>query len=266
MHIIVCVKQVPDPEIPPAKFKIDPETKRVIPPPGVSPVMSVFDERAVEAACRLKDKYHAKITAVTMGMGKVSDVIKHAISMGADEGIVLQDKAFENTDSFGTAYFLSKAIQKIGQYDLILCGRQAADWDAGQVGSILSEILGIPSVTLAKDIDVVAGKVKVARVLKDGYEVVEAPMPCLVTVSNEIGLPRLPAGMGIIMAARKQVPVWTAQDIQADLSQLESAGVLTEVQKLFVPVRESKCEIIVGENPGEAASKLATRLKELNVI
>src|SRR5512134_1279880 len=152
MNTIVCVKQVPDPEIPPAKFKIDPEAKKIIPPPGVPPVISVYDERAVEAACRLKDKHGGKIIVISMGAEKASDVIKHAISMGADDGFVLQDGAFENLDSFGTAYVLAKAIQKIGAYDLVLCGRQAADWGAGQVVSILGEILGIPVLTYACDI------------------------------------------------------------------------------------------------------------------
>src|SRR4030066_2164383 len=153
MHTIVCIKQVLDPEIPPAKFKIDPETKQVIPPPGVPPVISVYDERALEAACRLKDKHKGKITAISMGTEKAADVIKHAIAMGADDGFALQDAAFENLDSFGAAYVLAKAIGKIGEYDLVLCGRQAADWGAGQVGSILAEILGIPVVTLACNIE-----------------------------------------------------------------------------------------------------------------
>src|SRR3990170_8075846 len=176
MHTIVCVKQVLDPEIPPAKFKIDPEAKKVIPPAGVPPVISVFDERAVEAACRLKDKHKGKITVISMGSGKASDVVKHAISMGADDGFVLQDEAFENLDSFGTAYVLGKAIQKIGGYDLVLCGRQAADWGAGQGGSILAEILGIPVVTLACNIEAVDKKLRVKRMVKDGYEVLDAPM------------------------------------------------------------------------------------------
>src|SRR5512136_2314436 len=182
MNTIVCVKQVLDPEIPPAKFKIDPEAKQVIPPPGVPPVISVYDERAVEAACRLKDKHKGIITVISMGSAKAADVIKHAISMGADDGFVLQDPAFENVDSFGTAYVLARAIQKIGKYDLVLCGRQAADWDSGQVGSILAEMLGIPVVTLASEIQASDGQVRVKRVLKDGYEIVEAPMPSLVTV------------------------------------------------------------------------------------
>ena len=263
MNIIVCVKQVLDPEIPPAKFKIDPETKKVIPPAGVPPVISVFDERAVEAACRLKDKNKGKITVLSMGSAKAADVVRHALSMGADEGVVLQDEAFENLDSFGTAYVLGKAIQKIGAYDLVLCGRQAADWGAGQVGSILAEILSIPVITLASNIEVLDKTLKVKRMVKDGYEVLEAPMPSLITVSSEIGLPRLPGGMGLMMARRKVIPTWKAQDIGAESAQLDKANAHTEVTGLSIPTRKSECEMITGVTPGEAAGNLAVKILKL---
>jgi electron transfer flavoprotein beta subunit len=262
MHTIVCIKQVLDPEIPPAKFKIDPETKKVVPPPGVPPVISVFDERAVEAALKLKDKNKGKITVISMGTAKAADVVRHALSMGADDGFVLDDPLFENLDSFGTAYVLGKAIQKIGAYDLVLCGRQAADWGAGQVGSILGEILGIPVVTLACNIEVSDKIVKIKRMVKDGYEVLEAPMPSLVTVSSEIGLPRLPGGMGLMMARRKVIPTWKAQDIGAESSQLDKANAHTEVTGLSVPNRKSQCEMIPGA-PGEAAGVLAQKIIKL---
>jgi electron transfer flavoprotein beta subunit len=263
MHIIVCVKQVLDPEIPPAKFKIDPETKKVVPPPGVPPVISVFDERAVEAACRLKDKNKGKITVISMGTAKASDVVRHALSMGADDGFVLEDASFENLDSFGTAYVLGKAIKKIGAYDLVLCGRQAADWGAGEVGSILAEILGIPVVTIACNIEVVDNKLRVKRIVKDGYEVLEAPMPSLVTVSSEIGLPRLPGGLGLMMARRKVIPVWKAQDIGAESALLDKANAHTEVTSLSIPSRKSQCEMISGATPGEAAVNLASKIVSL---
>jgi electron transfer flavoprotein beta subunit len=263
MNIIVCVKQVLDPEIPPAKFKIDPEAKQVIPPPGVPPVISVYDERAVEAACRLKDKHKGKITVISMGSEKASDVIKHAISMGADDGFVLSDGVFENLDSFGTAHVLAKAIQKIGAYDLVLCGRQAADWGAGQVGSILAEMLGIPVVTLACDIEGVDNNIRVKRIVNDGFEILEAPMPSLVTVSSEIGLPRLPAGMRLMLARKKQIPIWKAQDIGAESSQLDKGNAHTEVTSLSVPLRKTECELITGATPGEAAVTLASKLANL---
>ena len=263
MNIIVCVKQVLDPEIPPAKFKIDPGTKQVIPPPGVPPVISVYDERAVEAACRLKDKHGGKITVISMGSEKAADVLKHAISMGADDGFLLKDEAFDNLDSFGTAYVLGKAIQKIGGYDLVLCGRQAADWGAGQVGSILAEILGLPVITIACEIQAVDKKLRVKRMVKDGFEVLEAPMPCLVTVSSEIGLPRLPAGVALMMARKKQIPIWRAQDIGAESAQLDKANAHTEVTGLSVPTRKTECEIVTGGTPNEAAVNLALKLIKL---
>ena len=200
---------------------------------------------------------------ISMGSAKAADVIKHAISMGADDGFVLQDPAFENLDSFGTAYVLARAIQKIGGYDLVLCGRQAADWGAGQVGSILAEILGIPVVTLAFGIEAVDKKLRVKRMVNDGYEVVEAPMPSLVTVSSEIGLPRLPGGMGLMMARKKQIPIWKAQDIGAESSQLDKGNAHTEVTGLSVPTRKTECEMIAGGTPGEAAANLASKLVKL---
>ncbi len=262
MNIIVCVKQVLDPEIPPAKFKIDPEAKQVIPPPGVPPVISVYDERAVEAACRLKDKYKGKITVISMGSDKAADVIKHSISMGADDGFVLCDPSFENLDSFGTAHVLAKAIQKIGAFDLVLCGRQAADWGAGQVGSILAEMLSVPVITLACDIEAAGTNVKVKRIVNDGYEIVEAPMPSLVTVSSEIGMPRLPAGMRLMMARKKQVPIWKAADIGADAALLDKGNAHTEVTSLTVPTRKTECELIPGA-PADAAATLAAKLASL---
>lgn len=263
MNIIVCAKQVLDPEIPPAKFKIDPATKQVVPPAGVPPVISVYDERAVEAACRLKDKNKGKITVISMGSDKAADVIKHAISLGADDGFVLSDPAFENLDSFGTAHVLAKAIQKIGAYDVVLCGRQAADWGEGQVGSIVAEMLGIPSVTLAFDIQAVDKTLRVKRIVSDGFEVLETPMPSLVTVTGEIGVPRLPQGMKLMMARKKVIPVWKAQDIGAEPAKLDKANAHTEVAGLSVPTRTTQCEIITGATPAEAAANLAQKLVEL---
>jgi electron transfer flavoprotein beta subunit len=157
---------------------------------------------------------------------------------------------------------LSKAIQKIGAYDLILCGRQAADWGAGQVGSILAEILGIPVITLACDIEAAGTNVRVKRIVNDGYEILEAPMPSLVTVSSEIGLPRLPAGVRLMMARKKVIPIWKAADIGAEAAQVDKGNAHTEITTLTVPVRKTECEIIGGA-PGEAAVALASKLANL---
>jgi len=266
VNMIVCCKQVIDPEAPPASFKVDASANKVVPPPGVPPVISPFDENAVEAALKIKDAKGGKITVLTLGTNLLRDVVKKPLSMGADELILLEDEAYVGGDSWSTAYALAMAIKKIGQYDLIFCGRQAADWDAGQVGSGIAEILGLPSVTLAKKVESVNGKVKVERVLADGYEVIEVSLPALITVSNELGEPRYPTIKGIMAAKRKEPVIWKPADIGIEPSQLGAAGRRAKLLKLFQPVREGKCEIIEGETLEEAAAGLAVKLREAKVL
>jgi electron transfer flavoprotein beta subunit len=266
LNIIVCAKQILDPEVPPAKFRLDSETKRVIPPEGIPPVINPYDAQAVELALRLKEEHSGRITVLTVGSEAAGSVVKHALSMGADEGVILADKAFEGSDSFSTAYILTKAIQKIGDYNLVLCGRQAADWDEGLVGTIIAGNLGLPLITLAMAIDFAGDELRVKRVTLDGYQVFSAPAPAVVTVSSEVGQPRLPSGWGIISAAKKQLPVWKAQDIDADPSQIGTGAARRKLKKLFTPERERKCEVVEGETTVEAAEKLAERLRQAGVI
>ena len=266
MDMIVCVKQIPDPEIPPGRFRIDPVAKQAIPPEGVAPIINPYDERAVELALRVKEKQGGKITVLTIGKTTSETVVKHALSMGADDGAILSDQAFEGSDSFGTAYILTKAIQRVGSVDLILCGRQAADWDEGLVGSIIAENLSLPLVTLAVAIDVTDNELKVKRVTLDGYQLFAVPTPAVVTVSQEVGRPRLPSGRGIILAARKQLPVWSAKEIGADPSQIGAKAAQRNVIKLFIPERDRKCEIIQGKTPVEAGIKLAEKLREAGAL
>jgi len=266
MNIIVCVKQVIDPEAPPASFKINPAGNKIVTPPGVSPVIDPYAEYAVEAALRIKDAQGGKITAISLGTNLLRDVVKKPLSMGADELILLEDEAFTEGDSWSTAYALAMAIKKLGDYDLILCGRQASDWDAGQVGSGIAEILGLPSVTLARKIDITDGKASVERITDDGYEVVEVSLPALITVSNELGEPRYPTIKGIMATRRKEPTIWKPADIGVESSQIGAAGRRTKLFKLFQPVREGKCEIAEGESPEEAAVNLAVKLRESKVL
>jgi len=266
LNMIVCCKQVLDPEAPPASFKIDPSTNKVIPPPGVPPVVSPFDEQAVEAALRIKDQQGGKITVLSLGNNLLRDVVKKPLSMGADELILLEDEAFEGGDSWSIANALATAIKKIGEYDLIFCGRQAADWDAGQVGTGIAEILGIPSVTVAKKVEATDGKAKVERVIADGYQVIEVTLPALITVSNELGEARYATLKGIMAASKKQPTVWKPADIGLEPSQVGTAGRRAKLLKLFQPVKEGKCEILEADTPAEAGTKLAVKLREAKVI
>jgi len=267
MDLIVCAKQVPDPEAPPASFKVDAANNKVVPPPGVPPVISTFDEIAVEAALRVKDAQGGgKITVLSLGNNLIRDVVKKPLAMGADELVLLEDEVYEEGDSWSTANALAAAIKKVGAYDIIFCGRQAADWDAGQVGIGIAELLGIPCVSLVKKVDVADGKVKVERMVADGFEVVEVPMPCVLTVTNELGEPRYAPLKGIMKAAKIQPIIWKPADIGLDASQIGAQGRRTKLNKLFQPVKEAKCEIIEGENVADAAVNLAVRLREAKVL
>jgi electron transfer flavoprotein beta subunit len=266
MNMVVCIKQVIDPEAPPASFKIDSSANKVVPPPGVSPVVDPYAEYAVEAALRIKDAKGGKVTAISMGTNQLRDIVKKPLAMGVDELILLEDKAFDDGDSWSTAYALAMTIKKIGSYDIIFCGREASDWNAGQVGSGIAEILGLPGVTLVRKIDVTDGKARVERVTDEGYEVTEVALPCVITVSNELGEPRYPTIKGIMLAKKKEPVVWKPTDIEVDVAKIGAAGRRTKLLKLFQPVREGKCEIVAGETPEEAAANLAAKLRAAKIL
>lgn len=261
INIIVCVKQVSDPEAPVSTFKLDPEAKRALPAQGVPPVLNPFDENALEAALRIKDSQQAKVSVISMGRSLAKAVVRKSLAAGADELFLLEDDLFDTFDSYVTAYVLSAAIRKIGNYDLILTGRMANDTSAGQVGSGIAEILGIPSITLAQKIEAIDGKLKVERVVSDGIEVIETSTPALVTVSSELGEIRSVPVRELMAALKKPLTTWKAQDLEIDSSLLER----TTIRQMFIPIKERKCEIIGGEE-AEAGVNLALRLRETKVI
>ncbi|MCH8206920.1 MAG: electron transfer flavoprotein subunit beta/FixA family protein [Chloroflexi bacterium] len=263
MNIVVCAKQVVDPETPASAFRIDAEAKRVVPAPGIPPVVNGFDENAVEAALRIKDSGEANITVVCVGNNFVMDVMKKPLSMGADQLVLVQDEAVEDLDAFATAYVLTEAIKKLGEFDLILCGRQASDWDNASVPLGVAEMMDLPCITVAQKVESVDGGLVVQRAITDGYEVVEAPLPALVTVSNELGEPRYPTLRGIMTASRKAPTVWTAADLDLDAARLAPKLRLID---LFIPTVDKECEFVEGDDDADAGRKLALRLREAKLI
>ena len=261
MNIIVCIKQVADPEAPASVYSIDNEAKQVI-MKGVMPVISPFDENALEAALRIKDTTECKITVLSAGYKLSKPVLIKALAIGTDELILLDDEAFQSMDGYATASTLAAAIKKLGQYDLIITGRQSADTDAGIVGSGIAEILGIPSITVVRKIELTNDTVKAERIVSNGCEVIEAPLPCLVTVSAELGEMRSATLQQIIAAKKIEIKSMSAQDINIDPSQLKQANLI----KLFTPQRETECLIVEGNSPEEISANLATKLREDKVI
>ncbi len=266
LRMVVCCKQTLDPEAPPAAFKVDSASNRMTLPSDIKPVIGQYDEFALEAALRLKDANGGNITVLSLGNKLVRDVIKKALAVGGDELILLEDPSFEGSDSWSTAYALMLAIKKLERYDVIFCGRQSSDWDSGQVGLGLAELLDIPIVTLARKVEAIEGGLRVEQVIPDGYQIVEVQTPAVVTVTSELGNLRYAVLKGIMAAAKKQPTVWTPGDLGVDPSEIGSEGRRLKLERLYQPVKEARCEIVEGESPAEAGANLAVRLREAKVI
>jgi electron transfer flavoprotein beta subunit len=263
LNIIVTIKQVPDPDIPPTHFKVDESTNKVVPPAGVNPVMNGYDANALEAALRLREAHGGSVAVITLGPAEAKDTLKRAIAMGADRAFHIDDPALNGADSFVTAQALARGIEKIGEYDLVLSGRQASDTDGGQVAIGIGELLNIPSTGPVQAIEPSTVGVKVQRIIEDGYQEQELPLPALLAVSSEIGEPRYPPLRGIMAAGKAQIPVWSADDLG-----LTGDGMAPKrtLRRLYLETREAQCEVIEAETPEEAGIKLADRLREAKLI
>jgi electron transfer flavoprotein beta subunit len=257
IKITVCIKVVTDPEAPASTFKIDPSGHKVLPAQGVPPVLNPYDENALEAALKIKERSGAKITIISAGKNIPKAVIKKSLAVGADDLIVIEDAALEEIDSFTTALILAAAIKKAGEYDLVLTGRMSSDTNAGQVGITLAEMLGIPCVTVARKIEVNDKSVHVERVCNDGYEAVETTLPCLITVSNEIGELRQANVKGLMAAQKQPFSAWKFSDLAAEMPKNRQKSL-----RLFTPERKVQCELVTGETPEEAGAKLALKMRE----
>ena len=264
LNVIVTAKQVIDPDMPLSAMRVGEDTRRVVTPTTLAPVVNGFDEVAVEAALRLKDSQNAKVTVLSVGGQFNLDVIKKPLAMGADTLILCQDSAFADlTDSFVTSQVLAAAVRKIGEFDLLLSGRQASDWDNAQVPLMLAEMLDAACVPLAQKVDVRQGRVVVEQLAPGGYDVVEADLPALVTVSNELGAPRYPNMRNLMAAKRRRPIVWSLADLGLEPSELTKR---VELLELRVRERNRKCQFIAGEDGAAASAKLAGTLREAGLI
>jgi len=241
MNIIVCMKQVPDLQ----QIRIK-ERKPVL--EGVPLIFGDMDKNALEEAVRIKEKMGTgKITVLALGPAKLKDTVKEALAIGADEAVLLTDPAFAGSDSMATAKALAKAIQKIGGYDLILCGEGSTDNYSGQVGPRLAEILDLPQITYVRELEVADGKIKAVRNMEESFEVVEADLPAVVTVAAEINTPRLASLKQILQAARKPVQTWTPADLGLTGDEVGVKGTAVEVLSNLAPEMARKQIIFKGE-------------------
>jgi electron transfer flavoprotein beta subunit len=264
VKIVVCIKQVPDTE---AEVKWDLQ-KGTLKREDMDSVTNPFDEFALEEALLIKEKYDAEIVAITMGPEKATDVLRNALALGVDEVHHVSDPALAGSDTLGTSYALAKAIEKVGDVDVVICGKQATDGNTGIVGSEIAARLGFSQLSFTgkiDEIDAANKKIKVERGIEGGVEVVEAKLPAVVSVLKGINEPRLPNLMGIRKAAKIQIPVWDANEIGVAKEKIGAEGAAVKVVELTTPPPRSGGEVLKGEID-EVSNLLVDRLFDLKVI
>jgi len=256
MNIVVCLKQVPGT----TEVKIDPQTNTLI-RQGIENIINPFDTYAIEEGVRLKEKGGGRVTVITMGPSQAEAALREAVSLGADEAVLLSDRAFAGADTWATAYTLSRAITKLGQCDLIICGRQTIDGDTGQVGPELAEMLDIPFVAYVSQIEEIRdGYLRLRRMVEEGHEVIETTPPAVITVAKEINVPRLPSLRGIMKSKSAVIPAWGSQELGVAESTVGLSGSSTQVIKVFFPQRVHQAEMLEG-NLEKQVDTLIDRLK-----
>jgi electron transfer flavoprotein beta subunit len=261
MNIVVCLKQVPGT----TEVKIDPQTNTLI-RQGIENIINPFDTYAIEEAVRIKEKHGGKVTVITMGPPQAEAALREAISLGADEAVLLSDRAFAGADTWATANTLSRAVLKLENTGIIICGRQTIDGDTGQVGPEMAEMLGFPFIAYVSKIEEITdSKIRVTRAIEEGHELIEANLPAIITVAKEINVPRLPSLRGIMKSKSAKIAVWGIKELGVDANTVGLAGSSTQVIKIFFPQRVSKAEILTGDTAAQA-DKLIEKLREVKLL
>ncbi|MFH1594244.1 MAG: electron transfer flavoprotein subunit beta/FixA family protein [Candidatus Omnitrophota bacterium] len=257
MNIAVCIKQVPNT----TQVRINPETNTLV-REGVESIINPFDMYAIEEGIRLKERFGGKVTAISMGPPQAENALKEALSMGCDEMILVTDIKFAGSDTWATSYVLSQAIKKLGDINMIICGKQASDGDTAQVGPGISTHLDIPQITYVKKIEEITETlVRAERMTEEGFEIIESPLPCLLTVVKEINEPRLPSLKGKMKAKKAVVTRWNAEDLSCDFDKIGLDGSPTRVVKIFTPPQRKGGQMLTGDTH-EIVEKLAGELKK----
>lgn len=256
MKIVVCVKQVPDAK----DVRLDPETNTLA-REGVESIINPYDQHALEEAVRLKEQLGGEVTVITMGPPQAEEVLRLAISCGADNGVLVSDRAFAGADTWATSYTLAQAITVLGRFDLFICGKQAIDGDTAQVGPGLAMRLDIPYITCIQKVrSADQNGLVVERMMDDGYDVVAVNYPALLTVVKDINEPRVPSLKGKMKAKKAVIKTLSAEDINADPSSIGLPGSPTQVVKVFPPEPRGESAVFSG-SIDEQIDQLVEKLK-----
>ncbi len=262
MKIIVCVKQVPNTN----EIKINPETGTLI-RDGVPSILNNDDANALELALSIKDNDpETKITVLTMGPPQATEMLQECLAMGADDAVLLSDRALGGSDTWATSNALAAGIRKIKDYDLILAGRQAIDGDTAQVGPQIAEKIGLPQVTYVSDFHMNDGDVIVNRALESGYEELKVKLPCVLTTIKELNTPRYMSIPGILRAGKAEIKIWDANDIDINKDIVGLKASPTNVFRSFTPKPKGQGMVVEGNTPKDQAANLLADMKKKHVI
>lgn len=265
MKIIVCAKQVPDT----TEVRLDPKTNTLI-REGVPSIINPDDKAAIEMALRIKDEHpDTKVTVLSMGPPQAEDALREALAMGADEAILLTDRAFGGADTWATSQTIAAGLKTVGDYDFILAGRQAIDGDTAQVGPQIAEHLGLPQVSYAEDLNVIdENTLHVKRQFEDRYHIIEVKTPCVITALAELAAPRYMTVGGVYDAYDKDVTVWHLDDVKdnVDLANLGLKGSPTKVKKSEAKQGKGAGIVLKDLSPDEAAKAIISKLEEKYLI
>ncbi|MCX6340383.1 MAG: electron transfer flavoprotein subunit beta/FixA family protein [Candidatus Aureabacteria bacterium] len=261
MEIIVCIKQVPDT----TAVRIDPETRTLV-REGVPSIVNPFDMYAIEEGLRLREKHGGRVTVLTMGPPQAEAALREAISLGVDEAVHLCDAAFKGSDTLATSHALAAGIKKIGTFDLIICGKQASDGDTAQVGPGIAVQLDLPQVVFVRKIvEMWEGRLTAERITEEGFDLVETPLPAVVTVVKEINEPRLPSLRGKMKAKKAEIRTWGVQELGVDPGRVGLEGSPTWVEKVFSPPQREAGQIWHGE-AADLVKRLVGELEKLKIV
>ena len=259
MKVVVCIKQVPGIN---SKMRIDPDTKTVA-WEGEERIINPLDMYALEEGIRIKEQHGGTVAAISMGASQAEEILRESIGMGVEQCFLISDSAFDGSDTLATSYILSKAIEKIEQFDLVICGKQTMDGDTGQVGPQVAELLGLPFISYVSHVEEIReGYIRVQRMVEDGHQVVEMTLPGVISVVKEINEPRLPSLRGLMQSKKAQIPVWGAQELGVDMDRVGLSGSPTRVVDFSIPERAAGGELLQG-SPENQVEQLLERLKEV---
>lgn len=261
MNIVVCIKQILDPEIPARDFRVD-GARREAERGSANLVANIFCENALETALQFRDAHGGKITALTCGPEGAEDVLRKALALKADDAVLVVNDA-ANPDPLFVARALAAAVRKLGPFDVVLAGREAGDWGAGQTGGLLAEELGVPCISFAESLEPgsAAGSLTIKRQTDNGWELIESSTPLVATITNhEKNVPRIPKTRDVMQSYRKPLTKWPLAELGLDPA---SSHDYYEVTELFIPQKETQCEFVSGDTLEEKVDQFAARISQI---